>query len=464
MSKTLFIHNTLGNRKEEFVPLNKEHVKIYACGPTVYSYAHIGNARMAVVNDLLVRFLKTIFKKITYVSNITDIDDKIITTSQENNIPINTLTEKFTKIYNEDMATLGVNLPDIQPRATDHIQEMIKLTSMLIQNNYAYEKEGHVMFNVPAFKKYGSLSGRNREEQIIGSRVEVAPYKEDPTDFILWKPSPSPLPGWKSPWGFGRPGWHLECSAMSEKTLGLPFDIHSGGMDLVFPHHENEIAQSCAAHNKTDNIQSFANYWFHNGFVNVEGEKMSKSIGNIKLVHELIKEYRGEVLRMTLLSAHYRQPLNWTTNVIKQNSTMLKRLYRTLKDLKNIDAYAKSNTISPNIIEGLYDDLNTPKVIAQLNVLSGEVSTADENKKIEIKFNLLEVGKILGILQENPDKWLGYGKSENLNETVIERLIKNRNEARRKKNFDMADKIRDELKDMGIEIEDTSNGTIWRNK
>ena len=464
MSKTLFIHNTLGNRKEEFLPLNKEHVKIYACGPTVYSYAHIGNARMAVVNDLLVRFLKTIFKKITYVSNITDIDDKIITTSQENNIPINTLTEKFTKIYNEDMATLGVNLPDIQPRATDHIQEMIELTSMLIQNNYAYEKEGHVMFNVPAFKKYGSLSGRNREEQIIGSRVEVAPYKEDPTDFILWKPSPSPLPGWKSPWGFGRPGWHLECSAMSEKTLGLPFDIHSGGMDLVFPHHENEIAQSCAAHNKTDNIQSFANYWFHNGFVNVEGEKMSKSIGNIKLVHELIKEYRGEVLRMTLLSAHYRQPLNWTTNVIKQNSTMLKRLYRTLKDLKNIDAYAKSNTISPNIIEGLYDDLNTPKVIAQLNVLSSEVSTADENKKIEIKFNLLEVGKILGILQENPDKWLGYGKSENLNETVIERLIKNRNEARRKKNFDMADKIRDELKDMGIEIEDTSNGTIWRNK
>ena len=464
MSTKLFLHNTLGNKKEEFIPLDKEHIKIYACGPTVYNYAHIGNARMAVVNDLLVKFLKTIFPKVTYVSNITDIDDKIISTSQKNNIPINILTEKFTKIYNEDMATIGVSLPDIQPKATDYINEMIKLTSLLIKNNYAYEKEGHVMFNVPAFEKYGSLSGRNREEQIVGSRVEVAPYKKDATDFILWKPSLSPTPGWDSPWGFGRPGWHLECSVMSEKTLGLPFDIHSGGMDLVFPHHENEIAQSCAAHNKTDNIQSFANFWFHNGFVNVEGEKMSKSIGNIRLVHELIKEYRGEVLRMTLLSAHYRQPLNWTTNVIKQNSTMLKRLYRTLKDLKNTDAYAKSNTISPNIIEGLYDDLNTPKVIAQLNVLSGEVSTADENKKIEIKFNLLEVGKILGILQENPDKWLGYGKSENLNETVIERLIKNRNEARRKKNFDMADKIRDELKDMGIEIEDTSNGTIWRNK
>ena len=462
MSKKLFLHNTLGNKKEEFVPINKEHVKIYACGPTVYNYAHVGNARMAVVNDLLVRFLKTIFTKVTYVSNITDIDDKIIATSQENNIPINILTEKFTKIYNEDMAVLGVNLPDIQPKATDHIQEMINLISMLIKNNYAYEKEGHVMFNVPAFKKYGSLSGRNREEQIIGSRVEVAPYKKDATDFILWKPSPSPMPGWSSPWGFGRPGWHLECSAMSEKTLGLPFDIHSGGMDLVFPHHENEIAQSCAAHNKADDVKSFANFWFHNGFVNVEGEKMSKSIGNIRLVHELVKEYKGEVLRMTLLSAHYRQPLNWTKSIIKQNSTMLERLYRALKDLENIDAYAKSNTISSNIIEGLYDDLNTPKVIAELNVLSNQISSANENKKIEIKFNLLEVGKILGILQENPDKWLGYGKSENLEESMIEGLIKNRNEARREKNFDMADKIRDQLKEMGIEIEDTSDGTIWR--
>ena len=462
MSKKLFLHNTLGNKKEEFVPLNKEHIKIYACGPTVYDYAHIGNARMAVVNDLLVRFLKTIFPKVTYVSNITDIDDKIIATSQENNIPINILTEKFTKIYNKDMATLGVNLPDIQPKATDHIQEMIELTSVLIKNNYAYEKEGHVMFNVPAFKKYGSLSGRNREEQIVGSRVEVAPYKKDAADFILWKPSPPPMPGWDSPWGFGRPGWHLECSAMSEKTLGLPFDIHSGGMDLIFPHHENEIAQSCAAHNKADDVKSFANFWFHNGFVNVEGEKMSKSIGNIRLVHKLIKEYKGEVLRMALLSAHYRQPLNWTKDIIRQNSTMLDRLYRTLKDLENIDAYANSNTISPNIIEGLYDDLNTPKVIAELNVLSNQISSKDENKKIEIKFNLLEVGKILGILQENPNKWLGYGKSKNLDETMIEGLIKNRNEARRKKNFDMADKIRDELKEMGIEIEDTSDGTIWR--
>ncbi len=463
MSHNLFLHNTLGNKKEEFIPLNKDHIKIYACGPTVYNYAHIGNARMAVVNDLLVKFLKTIFPKVTYVSNITDIDDKIIATAQEKNISINTLTEKFTKIYNEDMATLGVSLPDIQPKATDHISEMIELINILIKNDYAYEKEGHVMFSVPAFKKYGSLSGRNREEQVVGSRVEVAPYKKDPTDFILWKPSMAPTPGWESPWGFGRPGWHLECSAMSEKTLGLPFDIHSGGMDLIFPHHENEIAQSCAAHNKTENVKSFANFWFHNGFVNVEGEKMSKSIGNIKLVHKLIKEYKGEVLRMTLLSAHYRQPLNWNKDIIKQNGTMLNRLYRSLKELENIDAYANSKQISTTVIDGLYDDLNTPKVIAELNILSNQISSANKNKKEEIKFNLLEVGKILGILQENPDKWLGYGKSKNLDETIIEGLIKNRNEARCDKNFDMADKIRDELKDMGIEIEDTSSGTIWRN-
>ena len=243
------------------------------------------------------------------------------------------------------------------------------------------KKNGHVMFNVPAFKMYGSLSKRNRHDQIMGSRVEVAPYKKDPTDFILWKPSNSLTPGWESPWGFGRPGWHLECSAMSEKTLGLPFDIHSGGMDLIFPHHENEIAQSCAAHNATDDVRSLAKYWFHNGFVNVDNKKMSKSLGNIHLVHELIKEYKGEVLRITLLSAHYRQPLNWSEDIIKQNSTMLDRLYRTLKDLKGVDVYKKNSTISPDIIEGLYDDLNTPKVIAKLNVLSNQVANATGKTK-----------------------------------------------------------------------------------
>ena len=459
---TLNIHNTLGNTKEEFIPIDSANVRIYACGPTVYDYAHIGNARMAVVNDLLVRLLRTLFPKVTYVSNITDIDDKIIEAAQTANTPMQELTLKFEAIYNEDMAALGVRLPDIQPRATDHIAEMIDLTKTLVKLGHAYEKEGHVLFHVPSFEKYGCLSGRNRDEQIIGSRVEVAPFKKDPTDFILWKPSPNPLPGWDSPWGFGRPGWHLECSAMSEKTLGIPFDIHSGGMDLTFPHHENEIAQTCSAHKKINNPKYFAKYWFHNGFVNIEGEKMSKSIGNIRLVHEMIKEYKGEVLRMTLLSAHYRQPLNWTKEIIKQNSTMLDRLYRTLKDLEHIDAYTNNHALPQNILEGFYDDLNTPKVIAELNILTNKVTKVNEEEKSLIKYCLLETGKVLGILQQDPGEWLGYGRSKNLDEATIESLIKDRNEARRNKNFEMADSIRKKLKESGIEIEDKSDGTIWR--
>ena len=461
MSK-LKIQNTLENTKEEFIPVDPSNVRIYACGPTVYDYAHIGNARMAVVNDLLVRLLRTLFPKVTYVSNITDIDDKIIEAAQIADMPFQELTLKFEAIYNEDMAALGVHRPDVQPRATDHIAEMIALTKTLVKLGHAYEKKGHVLFHVPSFEKYGCLSGRNRDEQIFGSRVEVAPFKKDPTDFILWKPSPDPLPGWDSPWGFGRPGWHLECSAMSEKTLGLPFDIHSGGMDLIFPHHENEIAQTCSAHKKINNPKYFAKYWFHNGFVNVEGEKMSKSIGNIRLVHEMIKEYKGEVLRMALLSAHYRQPLNWTKGIIKQNSTMLDRLYRTLKDLEHIDAYTNNHALPQNILEGFYDDLNTPKVIAELNILTNKVSKADKEEKSLIKYCLLETGKVLGILQQDPREWLGYGQSKNLDEVTIENLIKERNEARRKKNFEMADSIRKKLKESGIEIEDTSDGTIWR--
>ena len=459
---TLKIQNTLENTKEEFIPIDSANVRIYACGPTVYDYAHIGNARMAVVNDLLVRLLRTLFPKVTYVSNITDIDDKIIEAAQTANISMQELTLKFEAIYNEDMAALGVRLPDIQPRATDHIAEMIDLTKTLVKLGHAYEKEGHVLFHVPSFEKYGCLSGRNRDEQIIGSRVEVAPFKKDPTDFILWKPSPDPLPGWDSPWGFGRPGWHLECSAMSEKTLGLPFDIHSGGMDLTFPHHENEIAQTCSAHKKINNPKYFAKYWFHNGFVNVEGEKMSKSIGNIRLVHEMIKEYKGEVLRMTLLSAHYRQPLNWTKEIIKQNSTMLDRLYRTLKDLEHIDAYTNNHALPQGILGGFYDDLNTPKVIAELNILTNKVTKVNEEEKSLIKYCLLETGKVLGILQQDPGEWLGYGRSKNLDEATIENLIKDRNEARRNKNFEMADSIRKKLKESGIEIEDKSDGTIWR--
>ena len=455
----LKIHNTLSGTKETFEPVDKSHVRIYACGPTVYNFAHIGNARMAVVNDLLVNVLRTQFEKVTYVSNITDIDDKIIDAAHELNEPIKNLTTKYTKIYNDDMGYLNVKLPDIQPHATDHISEMIDLIKKLIENNYAYEKDGHVLFHVPSFSKYGVLSKRNRDEQIAGSRVEVAPFKKDPADFILWKPSPDPLPGWESPWGFGRPGWHLECSAMSEKTLGLPFDIHSGGMDLVFPHHENEIAQTCSLDDNHEPA-SFAKFWFHNGFVNVEGEKMSKSIGNIKLVHDLKKQYKGEVLRLTLLSAHYRQPLNWTKEIIDQNSKMLDRFYRSLKELQDVEI--SSDLVSEDIMESLLDDLNTPKVLAKLNTLSNTLSSADTDEKRNIKNNLIATGKILGVMQEDPNIWLGYNQTANPEKEEIEGLINQRNEARRSKDFKLADQIRDKLKSKGIEIEDTKNGTIWR--
>jgi len=455
----LKIHNTLLGTKEAFKPVDENHVRVYACGPTVYNFAHIGNARMAVANDLLINVLRTQYKRVTYVSNITDIDDKIIDAAHELNEPIKNLTTKYTKIYNEDMGYLNVNLPDIQPRATDYIEEMIDLIKKLIENGNAYEKEGHVLFHVPSFSKYGVLSKRNRDEQIAGSRVEIVPYKKDPADFILWKPSPDLLPGWESPWGFGRPGWHLECSAMSEKTLGLPFDIHSGGMDLVFPHHENEIAQTCSLH-KDEDPKSFAHCWFHNGFVNVEGEKMSKSIGNIKLVHDLKKKYRGEVLRLTLLSAHYRQPLNWTKEIIDQNSKMLDRFYRSLKELQDIQI--TSEDLSDEIMQNFLDDLNTPKVLAQLNTISNKLSAANNDEKINIKNNLIATGKILGIMREDPNEWLGYNQSANPEKEEIEGLINQRNEARRDKDFKLADEIRDKLKNKGIEIEDTKNGTIWR--
>jgi len=455
----LKIHNTLTGTKEIFKPVDESHVRVYACGPTVYNFAHIGNARMAVANDLLINVLRTQFKKVTYVSNITDIDDKIIEAAHELNEPIKNLTTKYTKIYNEDMGYLNVQLPDIQPRATDHIKEMIELITKLIDSGNAYEKNGHVLFHVPSYSKYGVLSKRNRDEQIAGSRVDVAPFKKDPADFILWKPSPDPMPGWESPWGFGRPGWHLECSAMSEKTLGLPFDIHSGGMDLVFPHHENEIAQTCSLH-KNHDPDSFAHFWFHNGFVNVEGEKMSKSIGNIRLVHDLKNQYSGEVLRLTLLSAHYRQPLNWTKEIIDQNSKMLDRLYRSLKDLQDIEL--TSENLSEDVMESLLDDLNTPKLLAHLNTLANKLSTANKDEKINIKNNLIAAGKILGILREDPDVWLGYNQSLNPEKEEIEGLINQRNEARRDKDFKLADEIRDKLKIKGIEIEDTNNGTIWR--
>jgi len=447
--KIFKIHNTLGNKLEEFNPIDPNHVRIYACGPTVYNYAHIGNARMAVVNDMLVNFLRTIYPKVTYVSNITDIDDKIIAVAEEEKVPIEELTKKFSKIYNEDMAALGVQLPDIQPRATDHIPEMIQLIETLIQKNFAYEKEGHVLFHVPTFKNYGSLSGRNRDEQIIGSRVEVAPYKKDPADFILWKPSPPPKPGWESPWGFGRPGWHLECSAMSEKTLGIPFDIHSGGIDLVFPHHENEIAQSCCA-NKTEN---FANYWLHNGFVTFDKEKMSKSIGNIVTISKLRENVNGQVVRLALLSSHYKQPLDWNEKLINESRNTLDKWYGQFEKIS-------PEELKDDVLKPLQEDLNTPEYIAKLHSLFEESSKGNKSSKVKFLSACQQIG-----LVEDKQSWENFKKSKvKVDENFINQKIKDRNDARKKGNYKLADILRKELEDNGVIIEDKQDQTLWKYK
>ena len=454
----LKIFNTLNSKKETFEPIDSKHVKIYACGPTVYNYAHIGNARMAVVFDTFVRTLKAVYPKVTYVSNITDIDDKIIEAAKEQEVEISLITDKYTKIYNEDMAMLNVLAPDVQPKATEFIPEMIDLIKDLISKDFAYEKEGHVLFHVPMYLNYGKLSNRNREEQIAGSRVEVAPFKKDPADFILWKPSDDTQPGWDSPWGFGRPGWHTECSAMSEKTLGLPFDIHGGGRDLIFPHHENEIAQSCCSSANIEDPTSYARYWMHNGFVTIDGEKMSKSLGNIILVKDLIEDHHGEVIRLALLSSHYRQGLDWNEKIIHQSKKLLDKLYAILKDLDNTD---QDDAIQSNkdVIGPLMDDLNTPGLIAELNKIIKDFGAIKEEEKSAIKSKLIFIGSVLGILN---DKNFNEVSEELKNK--IQELIKKRADAKQEKNFEKADEIRQELLDLGVEIKDTSDGTSWNLK
>ena len=451
----LQLYNSLTRKKESFEPLDPDHIRLYACGPTVYNYAHIGNARMAVAFDLLARVLRVVYPKVTYVSNITDVDDKIIVASQETGEAIEVITEKYAQIYNEDMGALGASAPDIQPKATEHIGEMIALIDTLIEKGHAYEADGHVLFNVPSFPAYGGLSGRNRDEQIAGARVEIASYKKDPADFVLWKPSNDEEPGWGSPWGRGRPGWHIECSAMAEKHLGLPFDIHGGGADLKFPHHENEIAQSCCAHDAGNDLAAFAKYWVHNGFVTVEGEKMSKSLGNVLLAHDLLEQYPGEALRLTLLSAHYRQPLDWSEDKVQQSKRALDRFYQRLDQMCDMDA--EETDIPEGVYKALCDDLNTPQALAELNALLKQENSA------RLKGELKAVGVLLGLLQENPKEWLGYaGGGSEIDSEKIEALLQERVQARADKNFGRSDEIRDELIAMGIEIEDTPEGPKWR--
>ena len=440
---------------------------MYTCGPTVYNYAHIGNARPAVVSDILVRVLKQLYSKVTYVSNITDIDDKIIKASKESGEPIDSITKKFKKIYNEDMSSLGVIAPDIQPHATDFINEMIDLVKKMIHNGTAYESDGHVLFNVKKYSAYGKLSGRNIDDQIAGSRVEVASYKKNAGDFVLWKPSIDDQPGWESPWGFGRPGWHLECSTMSEQSLGLPFDIHGGGMDLIFPHHENEIAQSCGAHNEDKDPTIFAKYWLHNAMLNIDGEKMSKSLGNIFYIRDYLEKYDGEILRLALLSGHYRQSINWTNKTIEQSQNTLDKFYRLLHKVSDIDVDEKLiNKCPEKVLDALCDDLNTSKALAEINEISKKLSSAIEvEDKIKYKTQFLAATQVFGVLQKSPKKWLGIGETQdNLDSKLIDNLINERNEARSSKDFNKADQIRDKLTELGIEIEDTPNGTIWRSK
>ena len=455
----LQLYNSLSRKKEVFAPINPDHVRLYACGPTVYNYAHIGNARMAVVFDLLSRVLKSQYPKVTYVSNITDVDDKIMAAAEEMGEEISAITEKYTKIYNEDMGALGCAEPDIQPKATEHIGDMIAIIEQLIEREHAYASDGHVLFHVPSFPTYGGLSGRSRDEQIAGARVEVASYKKDPADFVLWKPSADNEPGWDSPWGRGRPGWHIECSAMSAQHLGLPFDIHGGGADLKFPHHENEIAQSCCASGHTDDLSAFSKYWVHNGFVTVEGEKMSKSLGNVTLAHDLIEgkpPSYGMIIRLALLSAHYRKPLDWSKQCLHQAEKLYDKLCRALHDLKDIEADGSVTHADEQVMEALLDDLNTPLAFTKLNEFLSSCRKEDVEALPALKSVLLNTVQTLGIEIESQELASEEVGSE------IDALVAERTQAKDNKNWARADEIRDELAAQGIEIEDTPEGPKWR--
>ncbi|MEM9333682.1 MAG: cysteine--tRNA ligase [Pseudomonadota bacterium] len=455
---TIRLHDTLQGRKIEFTPLNEGEVTMYLCGPTVYNYAHIGNARPAVVFDLLARLLRRRYS-LTFARNFTDVDDKINQASLDTGKPISEITEKFSRIYNEDMAALGVQSPDIEPRATQHIDEMIEMIGQLIDKGFAYESSGHVLFNVEQFDNYGALSRRSLREMVAGARVEVADYKKNAHDFVLWKPSTPELPGWDSPWGRGRPGWHIECSAMAAKHLGKTIDIHAGGQDLVFPHHENEIAQSCCAHDGAP----FARYWLHNGFLSIDSEKMSKSLGNVMLVHELIETIPGEVIRLALLSAHYRQPLDWSDETVDSARKMLDRLYGAVRGVEVSDT-ARSNAVIPDaLVDALEDDLNTPKAMAEFFALAKELNKASDPVQREtLAASMLAAGDLMGLLQSDVERWFAGNDDGELSGDAIDALIAERNQARADRDFQRADEIRDQLADAGIRIEDGAAGTTWR--
>ncbi|MEM7278819.1 MAG: cysteine--tRNA ligase [Pseudomonadota bacterium] len=458
---SIFLHDTLAGKKREFIPQDPERVTMYLCGPTVYNFAHIGNARPAVVFDVLARLLRSRYE-LVFARNITDVDDKINAASVETGKPIGEITERFVTAYNEDMGCLGVKAPDIEPHATDNIGDMIAMIVRLIAGGHAYEAEGHVLFDIESYDDYGALSRRDLRDMIAGARVEVAPYKRSPADFVLWKPSTDDLPGWDSPWGRGRPGWHLECSAMCLRHLAATIDIHCGGQDLVFPHHENEVAQSACANEGAP----LARYWLHNGYLNVEQTKMSKSLGNVFLVRDLLKKHPGELLRLALLSAHYRQPLDWSESALNDARRMLDRLYGALRESGLQPEEAADASPSDGVIGALTDDINTPKALSEMFTLARAINRSDDPaQKREMAAELYASGRYLGLLEQGPEAWFAAGSEEGgLAADQIEALIEQRQAARESRDFGEADRIRDELDAAGILIEDGAGGTRWRRK
>jgi cysteinyl-tRNA synthetase len=446
----LYLHNSLTRRREKFVPLDPSHVRMYVCGPTVYDLPHIGNARPAVVFDVLARLLRRLYPRVTYVRNITDIDDKINARSRESRESISSITARTTADYHADMAALGVLPPDFEPRATLHVSEMITLIEKLIASGHAYVAEGHVLFSVHSFPEYGRLSGRSPEELLAGARIDVAPYKHDPGDFVLWKPSTPDLPGWESPWGRGRPGWHIECSAMAWRYLGESFDIHGGGTDLIFPHHENELAQSCCAFPGSD----FARYWVHNGMLQINQEKMSKSLGNFFTVRDVLSKVPGEAVRLLLLRTQYRGLLDFTDTGLAEAQRELDRFYRALERFPELPAASDQVPIPPSVLAALCDDLNTPLAISAMHELADRALSGDAAGATGLRAS----GDVMGLLQMQPEAWFRQG----IDAETVEKAIAERQQARRAKDFARADQIRNQLAAKGIILEDSASKTTWR--
>ena len=452
----LKLFNTFSKKLEQFNPINLKRVTMYVCGPTVYNHPHIGNARPAVIFDILYRILKELYPEVIYARNITDVDDKINEAAKKNNENISNLSEKYSIAYEEDMENLGVIKPTYIPKVTENIASIISMIKKLEESNHAYVTNNHVLFDVKSYHEYGILSKLNQKDLIAGARVEVAPYKKNPSDFVLWKPSGNDTPGWDSPWGRGRPGWHIECSAMIKKFLGESIDIHGGGQDLVFPHHENENAQSvCANQNSV-----LANYWVHNGFVTFNKKKMSKSLNNVIILNDLIKKFRGESIRFALLSAHYRQPLDWNEATMMNAENSLNNLYSILANNINVEP---TKSLQTNVEKALLNDINTPEAIACFYETARDLQKAkNENLKSEIKGILIRESYFLGILQKDPSYWFNKSNQLTLSENEIEKLIEQRSLARKNKNFKEADRIREDLLNHGITIKDEKDETIWR--